>query len=73
MNDVARQIYSGTPGAQAISDTLWSIPRNSTFPTTLSFAGKLFNASICPLTFSAMYIYEPGPQMFTWGAALTFS
>ena len=39
-NDVARQIYAGTPGAQAISDTLWSIPCNSTFQITLTFAGK---------------------------------
>ena len=41
-NDVARQIYSGTPGAQAISSTLWSIPCNSTFPISLTFAGKPF-------------------------------
>jgi len=41
-NDVARQIYAGTPGAQAISDTLWSIPCNSTFQITLTFAGKPF-------------------------------
>ena len=41
-NDVARQIYSGTPGAQAISDTQWSIPCNSTFPISLTFGGKLF-------------------------------
>ena len=41
-NDVARQIYSGTPGAQAISSTLWSIPCDSTFPISLTFAGKPF-------------------------------
>ncbi|KIM35776.1 hypothetical protein M413DRAFT_449600 [Hebeloma cylindrosporum] len=41
-NDVARQIYSGTPGAQAISETTWSIPCSSTFPITLTFAGKPF-------------------------------
>ena len=38
-NAVARQIYSGVQGAQAISDTFWSIPCNSTFPITLTFAG----------------------------------
>ena len=36
-NAVARQIYSGIPGAQAISDTTWSIPCNSTFPISLTF------------------------------------
>ena len=41
-NDVARQIYSGTPGAQAISNTEWSIPCNSMFPISLTFGGKLF-------------------------------
>jgi Eukaryotic aspartyl protease len=41
-NDVARQIYSGTPGAQAISDTEWSIPCNSVFPISLTFGGKPF-------------------------------
>jgi len=40
--DVARQIYSNTPGAKPISDTQWSIPCNSTFPITLTFAGKPF-------------------------------
>ena len=41
-NDVARQIYSSTQGAQAISDTEWSIPCNSTFSISLTFGGKLF-------------------------------
>ena len=41
-NDVAHQIYAGTPGAQVISDTLWSIPCNSTFQITLTFAGQPF-------------------------------
>ena len=41
-NDVAHQIYSGTPGAKAISDTEWSIPCGSTFPISLTFAGKPF-------------------------------
>ena len=40
--DVARQIYSKTPGAQPISDTQWSIPCNTTFPITLTFAGVPF-------------------------------
>ena len=41
-NEVASQIYAGTPGAQAISDTEWSIPCGSTFPISLTFGGKLF-------------------------------
>jgi hypothetical protein len=41
-NDVARQIYSGTPGAQVISDTQWSIPCDSKLPISLTFGGKLF-------------------------------
>jgi hypothetical protein len=40
--DVANQIYSATPGAQPISDTEWSIPCNSKFPITLTFAGVPF-------------------------------
>ena len=41
-NDVARQIYSGIQGAQAISDTEWSIPCELMFTISLSFGGKLF-------------------------------
>jgi len=40
--DTARQIYSGIPGSQAISNTSWSLPCNSTFPLTLTFAGRPF-------------------------------
>jgi hypothetical protein len=41
-DDVAFQIYSNTPGAKSISATQWSIPCNSTFPITLTFAGVPF-------------------------------
>jgi len=39
---MASQIYAGLPGSQALSDTVWSVPCGSSFPITLTFAGKPF-------------------------------
>jgi hypothetical protein len=44
-NDVASQIYAGIPQAKALSETLWSIPCNTSFALTLTFAGKPFTMS----------------------------
>ncbi|KDR84537.1 hypothetical protein GALMADRAFT_55645 [Galerina marginata CBS 339.88] len=41
-NDMAHLIYSGIPNSQPISNTLWALPCNSTFPITLTFAGRPF-------------------------------
>ncbi len=43
--DMASQIYSGVPGSQAVSGTVWSLPCNSTFSLTLTFGGKPFTMS----------------------------
>ena len=39
---MARQLYSGVPGSNSITNTEWSIPCNSTFPITLAFGDKSF-------------------------------
>jgi hypothetical protein len=43
--DMASQIYSGVPGSQAVTGTVWSLPCNSTFSLTLTFGGKPFTMS----------------------------
>jgi len=42
---MATQIYAGVPGSQAIANGVWSVPCTSTFPITLTFAGKPFTIS----------------------------
>jgi len=42
---VAQKIYSCIPGSYPVSNTVWSIPCNSTFPVTLTFGGKPFTMS----------------------------
>jgi len=38
----ATSIYNGIAGSRQLADNKWSIPCNSTFPVTLTFAGKPF-------------------------------
>jgi len=40
--EVAQQIYRGIPGSQAVSNSVWSLPCNSTFQVTLTFSGANF-------------------------------
>jgi hypothetical protein len=42
---VAEKIYSYIPGSNSVSETIWSIPCDSTFPVTLTFSGQPFTIS----------------------------
>jgi len=45
MKDDACKVYAGIPGAKEIANFRWSLPCDSAFPITLTFAGKPFTIS----------------------------